>query len=161
MNIFVLDTCAHTAAHSLCDQHVRKMTLETAQILCTVAHKMGIKAPYKPTHFNHPCVLWAGETADNLMWTGWHGLSLASEYRRRFGKLHASGAVVEHMFMFALAGKLCEMPTGITPFVQCMPEDYRGDDPVQAYRRYYRACKVVFPSGRKATWTNVDKPWWL
>jgi hypothetical protein len=50
-----------------------------------------------------------------------------------------------------------------------MPDEYRGDgcthgtldDVVAAYRRYYKAEKVVFKSGRPATWPDGMKPVWL
>lgn len=44
------------------------MTLETAQILCTVVHVLGERALYKPTHARHPCVLWAGARRANYDW---------------------------------------------------------------------------------------------
>ena len=49
MNIFVVDTYPVLAARALCDRHVVKMVLETAQILSTISG-----GPYRPTHQNHP-----------------------------------------------------------------------------------------------------------
>lgn len=48
MNLFALDLKPHVAATYHCDQHVGKMILETAQLLCT-AHRMldGKRAPIK------------------------------------------------------------------------------------------------------------------
>lgn len=43
MNIFVVDTDPRKAAQSLCDKHVVKMVLETAQILSTISG-----GPYRP-----------------------------------------------------------------------------------------------------------------
>lgn len=46
MNIFILDENPQKCAEYHCDKHVVKMILETAQILCTVRHKLwglGIK----------------------------------------------------------------------------------------------------------------------
>lgn len=62
MNIFALDDDPALAARALHDRHIVKMALETAQILCTVAHGLGLPAPYKPPHKNHPCTVWAGTT---------------------------------------------------------------------------------------------------
>lgn len=46
MNIFVVDQNPVTAACGLCDSHVRKMTLESAQLLATALIKMGsLRAP--------------------------------------------------------------------------------------------------------------------
>ena len=68
MNIFVVDIDPSKAAQSLCDKHVVKMVLETAQILSTISG-----GPYRPTHANHPCVLWAGATKRNYLWLVEHG----------------------------------------------------------------------------------------
>ena len=48
MNIFILDSNLERNAEYHCDQHVNKMILEAAQMLCTVATLHGIKdVPYK------------------------------------------------------------------------------------------------------------------
>ena len=44
MNIFIVDTDPVVAAQSLHDRHVVKMCIETAQLLCTVAHQHGLAA---------------------------------------------------------------------------------------------------------------------
>lgn len=69
MNIFVLDYTPQKAAEYHCDKHVVKMILESAQILCAVHHKNGdSNVPYKLTHKNHPCTIWAGESRSNYLW---------------------------------------------------------------------------------------------
>ncbi len=90
MNIFVLDVDPVAAATMLCDQHVVKMTLETAQLLCS-AHN---KAPYKRTHYNHPCAVWTRASAANYMWLCSYGITLAKEYTHRFGRCHACEVVI-------------------------------------------------------------------
>jgi len=57
VNIFAVHPDPVVAAQSLRDNHTVKMVLESAQMLCTVAHKQGIPTPYRPTHTAHPCVL--------------------------------------------------------------------------------------------------------
>lgn len=49
--------------------------------------------------------------------------------------------------------------TAQTPFAQAMPEQYRGPDAVQAYRRYYVAEKMTL-RGRPVTWTRRERPAW-
>lgn len=63
MNIFILSYDPEEAALMQCDQHIVKMPLETAQMLCT-AYPIEI-APYGRTHFNHPCNLWIRESRAN------------------------------------------------------------------------------------------------
>ncbi len=87
MNIFVVDEDPEIAARQLCDKHVVKMILESAQMLCTVALEHGYEdAPYKKAHPKHPCTLWAGKSAENWQWLITHGLAMAEEYTRRYGR---------------------------------------------------------------------------
>lgn len=153
MNIFVLHEDACLAARDQCDRHVVKMATETAQILSSVRHRYGAPAPYRATHANHPCVLWAGDCAENYTWLHEHMVHLLAEYTARYGKTHAVQAHVE---------ALREPPAGMpargarTPFTQCMPEQYRHPtDPVTAYRHYYMGEKSGF-----AKWKLGTPPDW-
>ena len=61
MNIFFLDKDPQFAAQSLCDKHVPKMLLESAQMLSTAlhSHTMGISTGiYKEAYPNHPMTKW-------------------------------------------------------------------------------------------------------
>ena len=69
MNIFYLDQDIQTCVEYHCDKHVVKMPLETTQMLCTVYHRYGAIAPYKPVHAKHPCTLWAGNNVLNYKLT--------------------------------------------------------------------------------------------
>lgn len=148
MNIFVLDEDPVRAASFLCDKHM-KMALETAQILCTVSWQHGAPAPYRPTHKNHPCVIWAGEARGNWTWLQAHGVAISQEYTKRYGKRHASQKVIEGV-------TLPPLPFGMTDFVQAMPDEYKGPCPVEAYRRYYLGAKKDI-----ASWKLGGPPaWW-
>jgi hypothetical protein len=153
VNVFALSRDPREAARWAIDRHVVKMTLETAQILATVSWQHGCPAPYRPTHAKHPCVLWAAETSDNFRWLVEHGLALAAEYERRYGKTHKSAAVIAEI---ASSG-VRPAKLGLTDFAQAMPEHYRGPDSVAAYRAYYRGDKAPF-----ATWKAPAEPppWW-
>lgn len=152
MNIFVLDLDPVKSAVCQCDEHVVKMVLESAQMLCS-AFENG-DAPYRRTHYNHPCSVWVRQSKDNFNWLVNHGLALADEYSRRFpNKVHKSRAVIEwcqqnvHLITFPT--------TGLTPFAQAMPDEYKLDnDPVSAYRAYYINEKKF------ATWKYSSKPDW-
>ena len=90
MNIFFVYLSAKRAARSLCDKHVIKLSLETAQLLSTAMHIMSnvegsvsdsqfnenIKFIYKMTHKNHPCAIWVRHSQENFKWTIEHGLEL-------------------------------------------------------------------------------------
>lgn len=136
MNIFVLHHSAHIAAMYHSDVHVVKMTLETAQILATVhhLHGNGDAVKYKPTHQNHPCVKWAAASLLNYRWLQLLGVSLARQYRMRYGKEHACSEL--------FSGELQDAPPALNkapnvPFALCMPEECKDADPVVAYRKYY------------------------
>jgi hypothetical protein len=152
MNIFILDTNPSCATVQLCDKHVVKMVLETAQILCSALSIHGITAPYKATHTNHPCVKWASESWGNAMWLWRYGVYLGWEYTYRYGRVHKSADVINwaRPHIDAISGDY------MTPFVQCMPEQYHNTDGVTAYRNYYVAEKLHF-----AKWTKRDVPIWI
>lgn len=153
MNIFFLDRDIHRAARYHCDQHIVKMPLESAQILCTVLHRYGIDAPYKATHAKHPSVLWAGDSAAHYHWLRKFGTALCGEYSFRYGRRHKCEDVI---------GSLPRDPSlpdhGWTDPPQALPDIYRVDDVVTAYRSYYRAEKAVFAGKGPARWSGRRVP---
>jgi len=84
MNIFILDEHPTKAAQYMCDKHVIKMILESAQLLCS-AFEPG-HAPYKRTHYNHPCAVWIRQSKANYMWLMQHVIALNDEYKYRYDK---------------------------------------------------------------------------
>ena len=174
MNIFALDRDYKNCAEMHCDKHVVKMILEYAQLLCT-AHRMldgfkeidyssGRKATrfifgddrdstfYKSTHPKHPSSIWAKESKQNYIWLFNLWVSLSNEYTHRYGKIHKSYSKLKDV--------LETPPTninnkGLTEVSQAMPDIYKGDDFVQAYRNYYIGDKKGF-----AKWTNRKVPKW-
>lgn len=152
MNIFVLHDDPTIAASMSCDKHVVKMILETAQMLSTVAHSHGQVPPYRATHKNHPCTVWAGETKANWDWLIAHGLALSAEYTARYGKVHKSQLAIEWC-----RDNPAVLAAGLrTPFRLAMPDQYKRDDPVKSYRAYYFGEKSGF-----AKWAHSPTPgWW-
>jgi hypothetical protein len=152
MNIFILHPEPIMAARMQCDKHLIKMILETAQLLCAV-YPPGM-APYKRTHYNHPCARWTRECEANFRWLLTHGHGLCDEYTRRYGKRHKSEYVFE--WVREHVPELPQLP--LTPFAQAMPDQYKNpDDPVAAYRAYYKGEKARF-----ATWkAPAQAPSWF
>ena len=70
MNIFALDRDPRKAARGLQDLHVGKMLIEACQLLCS-AHPLDA-APYRRTHFNHPCAVWTRASLSNYRWLAAH-----------------------------------------------------------------------------------------
>lgn len=153
MNIFILDEDIEQCARYHCDQHVGKMILESAQILCTALNLKGFQTPYRSTHSKHPCVRWAGESYDNFLWLLDLAETLNQEFCWRYERKqdHASVAVLREI-------KQHRFPSsGLTPFVQAMPERFKvPHDPVAAYRAFYCGEKARF-----ATWTRRSSPEWF
>jgi len=173
MNIFILALDPDKAAQYQCDKHVPKMLLESAQLLCS-AFPEGT-APYKRTHYHHPCAKWVRESPFNYAWLVQHGLELASEYARRYGKRHASESVivycrdyaetevfyenedVAHIALSEASLQNVNWRGFTTPFVQAMPEKYRHRNPVTAYRAYYIGEKARFAKWERG---RPEPPWW-
>jgi hypothetical protein len=85
MNIFVTDPDPKVAASHLDDKRVNKMILETVQML-----SVHLNGPYKPTHINHPCTIWVGQSKANLYWTWRYLVCLHNEYKKRRNRDHLS-----------------------------------------------------------------------
>ena len=163
MNIFYLDEDPTTAAQWQCDRHVVKMILESAQMLSTAHRELdGDDAAdalnmYKRTHVNHPSTIWCRSGKQQYDWLYQHFYALCDEYRYRYGK--------EHLTWRKLGEPLSHSPAGIdvgAPFTQAtqaMPDIYKADCSVQAYRNYYRLDKSF------NSWFSYNKsrcrPWWL
>lgn len=149
MNIFVVDTDPVKAAASLCNKHIVKMPLETAQLLCTAVYVLsGIKTPYKPCYINHPCGVWTRQSEANFDWLVTHGLALCDAYTAEYGKEHKSAAVIRWA---ALNKPDCFQEQSLTAHPTCMPAEYIVDDVVTSYRNYYNGAKAAIAKWKKRT----------
>lgn len=166
MNIFVLDADPNKAALMQCDKHIVKMCLETAQLLCGIFPNG--EAPYKRTHYNHPCAKWTRKKAQNYYWLIVHGTALCEEYAHRYNRYHKSQYVIDWCrknIKFEMFPEDYENGKSIgwdnciydhSPFVKCMPDQYKVNDVIQSYRNYYIGAKKDF-----AKWTKRNPPeWW-
>lgn len=180
MNIFILDEDPSKAAQMLCDRHVPKMIVESAQMLST-AHRLldGIveRRPsksgktmqnyyvlpdiredymYAAVHKNHPCTVWTMASKCNYFWHYEHFLAMGQEFEYRRGKTHAT--------IELLGDKLKQKPInipdiGLTEFAQAMkayPECMVEGDAVTAYRNYYHTAKDF----AKWEWRRPAPEWW-
>jgi len=146
MNIVILSENYIKAAQLQKDKHVCKLLVESAQILCN-CHNQEL-VPYKRTHYNHPCCIWARESEGNYNWLLHHAYALSDEYTFRYGKIHKCKNVLDNLPKFICSKK------ERTEFVQCMPEQYKVDgNAVQAYRNYYIREKL-----ENASWKNREVP---
>ena len=171
MNIFVLSEDPVEAAIAQLDKHIVKMPLETAQMLCA-AYPDGI-APYKKTHYNHPCTVWARTCIENFNWLVEHGIALCEEYTHRYGRRHKCQDVIEwcrdNPPNLVTLGERTKWAVAISDNAVCRirylliaMNKYSVDDyfdslsVVDMYRDYY-----IYDKARMAQWTNRDPPtWW-
>ena len=162
MNRFIVDEDPHIIARSLCDQHVVKMPLEEAQMLCTaIWHHAPYYADendlYKPVHQKHPCTLWAMHSRSNYGYAFALYLCMLTEYTYRYGKIHGAS---KHAKVLGNAHKFLP-ELGITKHPQCFSgmDELKTDEflPINAYRAFYRADKLKFARYNKGR----PMPEWL
>lgn len=168
MNIFYLDRDPYHAAKQLCDIHVNKMIIESAQMLSAAHHVLNPDSvpagATKVTHKNHPSAVWMRLSASHYEWLYQYTLGLCEAYTRRTGKLHK-------IFINRLPG-LAQMPqnlpyNGFSEPPKCMPDCYK-DEPttIHSYRAYLNAkykewltrekpLKVTF-SSFLPSWVDID-----
>lgn len=177
MNIFVLNPTPDGAARDMCDKHVVKMIVETAQMLST-AHRVLDGVPTirisksgrrikhwrhpneewdmrlcLPTMVNHPCTKWAMQSSANYEWLWEHGIGLLKQYTLRYSKVHS----MQNLYSDQLFDTPKNIVAGpLTPFAQAMPDQYRCGDAVTAYRNYYIGEKKRF-----AKWAKTPVPSWF
>jgi len=164
MNRFIIEETPQEIAKSLCDQHIVKMPLEEAQMLCTALwHHAPDYAEehdlYKPVHQKHPCTLWAKRNRSNYTFAWQLYACMLDEYTNRYGKIHGAS---KHLHVL-LEGRQF-MPSspagGMTAHPQCFSghDDLKTDEffPIEAYRAFYRVDKLRF-----ARYKYTQKPQWL
>jgi len=159
VNIFFLDWDVEKNAQYHCDKHVVKMILETAQLLCGVHHVAvhdtahdTAHVPYKLSHKNHPCSIWARDSMSNYLYLCEIGLALCEEYTYRYGKRHKSQEVIE----WCLMNKPQIQDIGFTTPPKAMPDEYKTEDVIESYRKYYLGAKKTF-----LTWKERKVPEWV
>jgi hypothetical protein len=168
MNIFVTSKSPLKSAKNLDNKRVIKMILESAQMLSTALHKHldnsellyrnCIKIPYRPTHINHPCSIWAAETRKNYWWLFRHYVSLCREYEYRYGKTHKCQ---QYLGDFYIGTKI--IPEGkLTKFSNCTSNKDKNIsfkhivDPIEAYKQYL--AERWNTDTLKPKWTNRPTP---
>jgi len=161
MNIFFLSLSPEESAIFACDKHVIKMILESTQLLYTAQNLSEINnlennpyIPYKPTHKNHPSAIWTRESIHHYNWLCDLALAYCKEYKYRYGE-EKEHACQKHLLW------LKQNPPQIsdTPFFQppqCMPDKYKQESSIEAYRAYYIGEKIGF-----IKYTKREPPDWI
>lgn len=153
MNIFLLDMDIETCAKYHNDKHVVKMITEGVQILSTCLHFYSLPAPYRSTHLNHPCCVWARKSLQNYQWLWTLMDNLGKEYTHRYDRTHLSHIRLLEQVPFipncVFIGSAFSLPPNCTPYKEI-------EDTVSAYRQYYLIDKKHF-----CRWTRRNIPNWF
>ena len=156
MNIFFVNESSQLAAQDLCDKHVVKMVIESAQMLSAAHHINNPGAHYLPDLYkcafeHHPCTKWVRESNRHYAWLLSHTFSLLSEFTFRYHKVHST-----QRLMRLLEHNPCEHNGWVDP-PQCMPDQYKDpNNTVRAYRNYY-----VYEKWYMMEWRYTDTPKWV
>ena len=183
MNLFLIDLILEQSVASLCDKHVVKMIVESAQMLST-AHRMldgeETKRPsksgkrmvkywvhpndhmentlYKAVHMGHPCTVWTMQSVANYIWHYHHFKALCIEYRFRYGKTHSTETLLTDVLRDA--PRNINYDEKLTPFALAMthePQCIHEGEPVRSYQEYYQTKQDRF----KMVWTRRQIPEWF
>jgi len=174
MNIFELHEDPIECAKMHVDKHIIKMPTEYCQMLST-AHrildgveyegrtKTGRKARrwrlhdqredvlFKAGHIKHPDTLWVMKSRQNYYKLFKLYMATLAEYTYRYGKIHGSSKP-----SLLLVRPPMNIPDiGLTELPQCMPEECKTENVIDAYHNYYIKYKKHF-----ATWKKRDRPTW-
>ena len=182
MNIFYVDKNPETAAKMMCDKHIIKMILESAQMLCTAKRvldgteyvdrtKNGRKITrwrldnpneeatiYKAGWLGHPSTQWVMKSAYNYIWLYKHMMALNEEYKLRWqkDKDHTSITKLGQLLSVPpINARIDVIGTDATP---AMPDHCKvPGDSVASYRKYYIIEKRRFAKWEKP---NAVMPDW-
>ena len=161
MNMFYLDANPVVCASYHYDVHVRKMILESAQLLSTCHRfldgKEIIKLDkanrkrktyileneledilYKSTHVNHPVSIWLRKSTGNYDYLYQLYIALCEEYKFRFGKTHKSESLKDYLINYPInltKGKFTEPAITTDKTAQCQTA-------LLSYQKYYATSKL-------------------
>jgi hypothetical protein len=121
---------------------LNKMLLEYAQMLCTSLYWYGVEGvPYKPSHINHPCSVWARQTRGNFSYLTTLAICVEQERLFRGFNPHRSYNVV-----MWCADKRTAIPKNKrTGFVNCCTHHKHIKDVYLAYK-----LEMIYK------WTQLD-----
>jgi hypothetical protein len=163
MNLFILDGQPDKAAQFNCDAHVRKIILESVEMM-GYAYDHGQFKPWpwlsvSGRHKNHPMSKWVRRSKQNFDWTLQHAYALCDEFFYRFNKTqhHKCRQHIDWIASNLPIGNLPDFEQTDWPRCFGVFREQVGisDDAVLDYRRYYKIGK-----SHLALWTKRGEPFW-
>ena len=163
MNVFILHTDKSKSASALVDRHVNKMTLEATQICNTALYLNDLEhlTFYQKTHEDHPWVKYAASNFSRWAFVYQNIKAIGDEYSSRYGGTHASHQkALDNWESEEVMEELYDTlgPGSLFPFPQTMPDTYKEENYVEAYRSYYKYDKLTKPW---AFYRHSEPPDWI
>ena len=141
------------SAKSQDNYRVVKMVLESTQMLCTALNELAGEqiTPYRSTHKNHPSTKWVRESSHNFQCLVEHTLAMLEEYTERFNRIHKCAGVLERVIdLYDPSQFPSHKPT---PLPLCMPDEFKTDDVVTSYRKFYASKpKMRYAKSKVPPW---------
>lgn len=142
MNIFFSSNCPVEAANNLCLTHLRKMYVESLQLLSTALRQTGTQSDtlYKITHQQHPSTVWVRSSVQHFNWLVVHTQAIRNLLP---AKPHQSDSILEEIL-----STTPNIPdNGFKPHPKCINTDEWSslkhsvvfDDVTVCYRKYLKA----------------------
>jgi hypothetical protein len=167
MNLFILSLNLQECVEFMFDKHIAKIILEAIQMLCTTVRILDPDSEvhtkvklYREAHKNHPVTVWMRTSLENYLWTLDLVDAMHQEWKYRYDhpqeKVHASYLLMTYLRTYAPSADKFPV-TGLTPFAQAMPDEYKHEDPIEAYRQYYQSPE----KRRLASWKKRERPAWF
>ena len=165
LNIFFVHINPTIAAQSLPDAHVRKMVVESTQLLANAYHLERATTPaplksdgemYRPAFLSHPAADWAVEDFKQWDWLRMHAHGLANEFLYRWGKEHGCLPALKYMGAHLPLAWMKNREFYAPPLL--MPDEFKSriKGAIWSYRNYIRLGKKHLH-----TWTKRLPPLWL
>ena len=173
MNIFCLDANPTVAAQYLCDKHINKMIVESAQMLANAFTLDRLQQadcprnqkgqPRSHGYSKHPCTVWTYQTQSNADWLCDHAIAMHDErsYRWPDRAEHFSLAFIKWckdnlQDSIAPQGSLTDFAIAISDDMSCRQVDgFDSLSAVEKYRLYYKHDKPF------VMWTKRQVPAWF
>lgn len=172
MQIFATSENAEQAARWLCDKHLPKQVVESAQLLAncfTLDRLADIDCPRTQkgtarthSYLHHPCAKWTQATLGNMLWLLDHVKVMLDEKYKRFPD---AGRHFTHNFIDWVDANIEDSTCPVGPrtdFAIAINENsncrklpqFNNVSSVEKYRLYYKMDKPF------ATWRS-NKPFWI
>lgn len=155
MNIFYVHSNPVIAAHHLPNPLIRKMPIESAQMIANVIDLPKVDGSrYSKVFSAHPCSVWVRENKSNLAWLVHHWETLNYIFTRLYSKPHGTSAALRVAKDYV---NNVDHRHHTNPAL-AMPGSFQTDDPVLSYRNYLKSKPYINDYRRRfrPKWTLLN-----